>query len=142
MTCRESSTVNPNGILAQSPGLRVRELPWEIDGLRHNPNGVAARLDGEDTTPLGLERVSHLTQGSSCLATLGWRTQSLWDCTAGPAKQAVHSAGRRGHSDSPGAVDTNDCSPQHRARKSGAVNLWMCLSSSSRNAFSISSELK
>ena len=49
----------------------------------HNPNGVASarppRLRA--TTPLGLEKINHkATQGSSCLATLGWRTQSLWDC--------------------------------------------------------------
>src|SRR5207248_10521242 len=33
-----------------------------------------------DATPLGLERPQAATQGSSCLATLGWQTQSLWDC--------------------------------------------------------------
>ena len=30
-------------------------------------------------TPLGLENFSSPTQGSSCLATLGWRMQSRWD---------------------------------------------------------------
>ena len=30
-------------------------------------------------TPLGLGNFSSPTQGSSCLATLGWRMQSPWD---------------------------------------------------------------
>jgi len=37
------------------------------DEIGHNPVGVATHFDTD-------------TQGSSCLATLGWRTQSLWDC--------------------------------------------------------------
>ena len=38
-------------------------------------------------TPLGLGKfIPRVTQGSSCLATLGWRTQSLWDW----AKRTVH----------------------------------------------------
>ena len=37
--------------------------------------------DGERAQPpLGLKIARTLTQGSSRLATLGWRTQSLWDC--------------------------------------------------------------
>ena len=32
------------------------------------------------TSPLGLKTFSRPTQGSSCLATLGWRTQPRWDC--------------------------------------------------------------
>ncbi|MEI7941063.1 MAG: hypothetical protein WCK27_30685, partial [Verrucomicrobiota bacterium] len=36
-----------------------------------------------DTTPLGLKIARTLTQGSLAdSATLGWRTQSLWDCRA------------------------------------------------------------
>src|SRR5262249_42245792 len=35
-----------------------------------------------DGTPSGFMRISPPTQGSSFLATLGWRTQSLWDCNA------------------------------------------------------------
>jgi len=44
-----------------------------------NPNGVVARWRS-GATPLGLKIARPLTQGSSRLATLGWRTQSLWDC--------------------------------------------------------------
>ena len=41
-------------------------------------------------TPLGLENFSSPTQGSSCLATLGWRTQSLWDWK--PRHFVIHSS--------------------------------------------------
>jgi hypothetical protein len=34
----------------------------------------------QDATPLGLLAVTRVSQGSSFLATLGWRSQSLWDC--------------------------------------------------------------
>jgi hypothetical protein len=38
------------------------------------------RVDGDDATPLGLgEIIGRVTQGSSCLATLGFGTQSRWD---------------------------------------------------------------
>jgi hypothetical protein len=45
-----------------------------------NPSGVAARSGERDATPLGLTCNRAATQGSSFLATLGWRAQSLWDC--------------------------------------------------------------
>jgi hypothetical protein len=35
-------TVNPKGILAQSPGLRGTSYPGKSAGPHHNPNGVAA----------------------------------------------------------------------------------------------------
>ena len=35
---------------------------------------------GERRNPVGVDEILRArTQGSSCLATLGWRTQSLWD---------------------------------------------------------------
>src|SRR5215471_10271230 len=40
-------------------------------------NHVFSVLGG---TPSGFRRFCSPTQGSSFLATLGWRTQSLWDC--------------------------------------------------------------
>ncbi len=43
-------------------------LPAIARGVRLNPVGVATHL-------------LRITQDSSCLATLGWRTQSLWDWT-------------------------------------------------------------
>jgi len=50
-------------------------------------NGVVAWLWNPDTTPLGLRTALATTQGSSYLATLGWKTQSLWDC--GPASLSI-----------------------------------------------------
>ena len=57
-----------------------RELPWEKRVVSANPNGVVARWRSGDTTPVGLKIARTLTQGSLAdSATLGWRTQSLWD---------------------------------------------------------------
>jgi len=50
---------NPNGVAANSSRRQT-------NGFGHNPVGVGFLLG------------TH-THGSSCLATLGWRTQSLWD---------------------------------------------------------------
>ena len=66
------------------PRVARHELPWETVSLPHNPNGVATDCWRIDATPLGLKTISAKTQGSSCLATLGFMTQSPWDCkTAG-----------------------------------------------------------
>ena len=64
---------------ATKPRVARRALPWETASQTHNPNGVAPRTWTRDATPLGLKTLPSATQGSSCLATLGWRTQSLWD---------------------------------------------------------------
>ena len=45
----------------------------------NNPNGVVARLGKHDTTPLGLKTNRAVTQGSSCLATPGFKSESPWD---------------------------------------------------------------
>ena len=99
---RRTGLENPEGILAQSPGLRGTSYP----GVHR-----AGRLP----TPTGLRRYSPClfhshnpvgvgdaclarTQGSSCLATLGWKPQSRWDWQgvsgAGIAR-AVQDAGAR-----------------------------------------------
>ena len=62
------------------PRVARDEPPWETGPEANNPNGVAAQPGKRDATPLGLGIYRAATQGSSCLATLGWRTQSLWDC--------------------------------------------------------------
>jgi hypothetical protein len=64
------------------PRVARNELPWENTPEIHNPNGVAARRRADDTTPLGLKTFCFVTQGSSCLATLGYAAESLWDSTA------------------------------------------------------------
>jgi hypothetical protein len=88
---RKGCSENPNGIPPQSPGLsrscaQGRGYPGLTFEMKVNPNGVAphsrisngtttGRPDG-GTTPLGLILTTSVTQGSSFLATLGWRTQS------------------------------------------------------------------
>ena len=63
------------------PRVARNELPWETWPKAHNPNGVAVRRRWKpDATPLGLQTLRPWTQGSSLLATLGCKTQSLWDC--------------------------------------------------------------
>jgi hypothetical protein len=64
-----------------------------LSSLKISANGVAARLSESDATPLGLEPSASSTQGSSFLATLGWRTQSRWDCpTAGELPSNLRNA--------------------------------------------------
>jgi hypothetical protein len=63
------------------PRVASRELPWE-KGVHTaaNPNGVAASSEDRRPQPRwGWRHLAQFTQGSSLLATLGWRTQSLWD---------------------------------------------------------------
>jgi hypothetical protein len=58
--------------------------------LGHRPTDIANRnavvaisfspiARGVCRNPVGVDDLSSFTQGSSFLATLGWRTQSLWD---------------------------------------------------------------
>ena len=46
-----------------------------------NPNGVASRFHGVAATPLalGLFGLAAMSEGSSFLAALGFRPESLWD---------------------------------------------------------------
>ena len=62
------------------PKVARNELPWGMWRKTNNPNGVAAHRLKPDATPLELKTIGPGTQGSSFLATLGWKTQSLWDC--------------------------------------------------------------
>ena len=61
------------------PKVARNELPWGNAPQPHNPNGVEANPGKGVATPLGLKTLPALPQGSSFLATLGWRTQSLRD---------------------------------------------------------------
>ena len=63
------------------PRVARHELPWE-DHVKSasTPTGLHRRCPRVDTTPLGLTGHSNiLTQGSSCLATLGLKIESLRD---------------------------------------------------------------
>ena len=65
----------------RSRGVARDELPWE--NRANEPQlqrGCGRFAPNPAPTPLGLGGFLRLTQGSSCLATLGWRTQSRWDC--------------------------------------------------------------
>ena len=62
------------------PKVARNELPWGTCRKTNNPNGVAAQRMEYDATPVELTGIRPGTRGSSFLATLGWKTQSLWDC--------------------------------------------------------------
>jgi len=64
------------------PRVARHELPWE-NGIRKSstPRGLRLPPTGKAATPLGLRGISTATQGSSCLATLGFNAESLWDST-------------------------------------------------------------
>jgi hypothetical protein len=55
------------------------ELPWGGVRMVFNPNGVVSPNPLGAATPLGLSDFGHVSQGSSCLATLGFEPESLWD---------------------------------------------------------------
>src|SRR5258708_40081805 len=58
---------NPEGVPHQSPGLRATSYPGSVVVGRANPNGVERRF-------------AQFPRVARRLATLGWWTQSLWDC--------------------------------------------------------------
>ena len=69
---------NPKGISSFSPGLR--SYPGLTTQTIPNPNGVLAGVRCTGTQPRwGCGPLDSGTQGSSSLATLGWRLESLWD---------------------------------------------------------------
>src|SRR5947207_9893310 len=73
-------SLNPNGIPQQSPGVARNELPWVRGAQKNNPKGVATRGAGSPKPKprWGFCPYDPLPQGSSCLATLGFGTQSPW----------------------------------------------------------------
>ena len=71
---------NPKGIVSSSPGLRGTSYPGCGARNRSNPNGVAASTSRRIRNPVGVEAHSTgVSQGSSCLATLGFGPESRWD---------------------------------------------------------------
>jgi hypothetical protein len=84
---------NSNNESQQDSGLKPRvarnALPWVVVVVDFNPNGVALAFLYRGATPLGLWSCDRFSQGSSFLATLGWMTQSLWDCGSRPVNCAA-----------------------------------------------------
>jgi hypothetical protein len=71
---------NPKGIVSFSPGLRGTSYPGYAARVNFNPNGVASFRSRRGHNPVGVEIFStDSSQGSSCLATLGFEPESLWD---------------------------------------------------------------
>ena len=72
--------LNPKGISAQSPGLARRAYPGNA---AHHKNSTPTGLRlgrSRRRNPVGVEPVlDPISQGSSCLATLGFVAESLWD---------------------------------------------------------------
>jgi hypothetical protein len=61
------------------PRVARHELPWGTGHLNFNPNGVVSHFHAWAATPLGLLIYGPVSQGSSCLATLGFKPESRWD---------------------------------------------------------------
>src|SRR6266571_2694022 len=67
-------------IVSSSPGLRGTSYPGSGAGERPNPNGVASYASRRRHNPVGVDADSTtVSQGSSCLATLGFEPESRWD---------------------------------------------------------------
>src|SRR5437867_3022930 len=81
MFAREHFSENyPEGIVSSSPGLRGTSYPGKTSRIPDNPNGVVSLPRGRPATPSGLGKIYRsATQGSSCLATLGFGPESPWD---------------------------------------------------------------
>ena len=78
------------------PRVARHELPWVYDEKILNPNGVGSRRQKSAATPLGLWGNDTVSQGSSCVATLGWKTESLWDSALKFPKNVCVSARENG----------------------------------------------
>jgi hypothetical protein len=82
----QSKTCESQRDSATKPRVGAQRLPWEYRAGRANPNGVASRCRlGRPEPRWGSHRLASVSQGSSCLATLGFGTKSLWDLVKRPA---------------------------------------------------------
>ena len=71
---------NPNGIVSQSPGLRGTSYPGWTKIEITTPTGLWQTGHARGRNPFRVEDVCFtVSQGSSCLATLGWMMESRWD---------------------------------------------------------------
>ena len=70
---------NPKGIVSSSPGLRGTSYPGSRRGRFSTPTGLCHVATDGPQPRLGLLGGGAVSQGSSCLATLGFEPESLWD---------------------------------------------------------------
>jgi len=91
-TCRVRNSSNPERIPQQSPRLsrkarKAGSYPGSIASGRANPNAVASEGGERGHNHTGVEtRFAQFPRVARRLATLGWRTQSLWDCHRGHSR--------------------------------------------------------
>ena len=81
---------NPKGIVSSSSGLRGTSYLGPQSVRVINPKGVASRFYRWVATPLGLVACGPGSQGSSCLATLGFGPESRWDSVRRIPKPISH----------------------------------------------------
>ena len=71
---------NPKGIVSSSPGLRGTSYPGTGEDERPNRNAVASRVSHLCRNRVAVDGFPiPASQGSSCLATLGFAPESRWD---------------------------------------------------------------
>jgi hypothetical protein len=119
---RRDSIIKPRVARHELPGVRRFELPI-------NPNGVVSARWKRRCNPVGVEAdFRRSSQGSSCLATLGWTMQSLWDWPATVTKDVGNepSEGRgcpsgrvRGSGGQSASPQLGEFSPRPRGRGKG-----------------------
>src|SRR5213596_2652912 len=65
---------NPKGIVSASPGLRGTSYPGSVPSGQSTLKGLKHRHRSEQTgrNPVGVDPTETFSQGSSCLATLGF----------------------------------------------------------------------
>src|SRR6266571_7862776 len=69
------------GLMVKGSPKERGSYPGSTESRRTNPNGVARVGDERGHNPVGVEtRFGRYPRVARRLATLGWRTQSLWDC--------------------------------------------------------------
>ena len=91
----------PTGFWPKAQGCEARATLGRRSVNPINRNAVVAKMNREVETEVGLNPVGveihfdAVSQGSSFLATLGWKTQSLWDCRNARPISHSHAGGAR-----------------------------------------------
>jgi hypothetical protein len=80
----EPACPHPKGIESSSPGLRGTSYPGSTCKTSSTPTGFWPFRTGNPRAnighnPVGVGILPTISQGSSCLATLGFESESLWD---------------------------------------------------------------